>query len=170
MIRETQNTLKDLYDDHVDELYRFAFFKMQSHDDEATDIVQQAFYKLWIELSWWKDIENKKAYLYRIVGNKIIDFYRKNKPISLDEQIESLGDILEGSSDIENETHTKLEVEKIYRILAWLSDNDRDIFILRYVEELSPKQIAERYDLDINTLTVKLHRLKEKIKASFPDI
>jgi RNA polymerase sigma-70 factor (ECF subfamily) len=105
-----------------------------------------------------------------MVSNKIIDFYRKNTPISLDEQVDMLWDIFPDGSNIENEAHAKLEVEKIYRILAGLSDDDRDIFILRYVEELSPREIAERYDTDINTLTVKLHRLKEKIKTSFPDI
>ena len=38
--------LKELYDEHIDELYRYAFFKLQSNEEEALDIVQESFYKL----------------------------------------------------------------------------------------------------------------------------
>ena len=166
---DTENILKELYDEHVDALYRYAYFKLQSNEEEVLDILQDAFYKLWIELTKGKKIDNPKSYLYRMVSNKVIDFYRKNIPVSLDEQIETIWDTLADSTDVENITHAKLEVEKIYRILAWLDDFDKDIFLLRFVEELSPKEIAQRYDADVNSITVRLHRLKDKVKSHFED-
>lgn len=169
MNREVQDKLKWLYDENIDALYRYAYFKMQSNEEQALDIVQEAFCKLWIELTKWKKIENLKSYIYRMVSNKIIDYYRKNIPISLEEQVDNFWDTFEDTSNIEDITYAKLEVEKIYRILAGLDDFDKDIFILRFVEELSPKEIAQRYDADINSITVRLHRLKEKVKTQFQD-
>lgn len=81
--------LKDLYNEHIDALYRYAFFKLQSQEEEAIDIVQDAFYKLGIEIANGKKIENPKAFLYKCISNKIIDFYRKNKPVSLEQELEN---------------------------------------------------------------------------------
>lgn len=170
MNREVQKILKWLYDDNIDALYRYTYFKMQSNEEEALDIIQESFYKLGQELIKGKKIENLKSYIYRMISNKIIDYYRKNIPISLEEQIDNFWDTFEDTSNIENITYAKLEVEKVYQILAWLDDFDKDIFILRFIEELSPKEIAERYNADVNSITVRLHRLKAKVKSKFQDL
>jgi RNA polymerase sigma factor (sigma-70 family) len=54
----------------------------------------------------------------------------------------------------------------MYEILDEMPEEDRDIFILRYVEDITPKEIAEMLELDTNALTVRLHRLKFKIATS----
>lgn len=159
-----ENTLKKLYDENIDSLYRYAYFKLNSSEEDVFDIIQESFYKLGVELSKWKKIDNLKAYIYRIVSNKIIDFYKKNKDVSLEENFENLEDELYEKSDIERTLDAKLEVEKIYHILAWFDTEDKDIFLLRYLEELTPKEIADIYKKDVNAITVKLHRIKTKIK------
>lgn len=167
---EVQQILKWLYDENIDALYRYAYFKMQSNEEEALDIIQESFYKLGQELTKGKKIENLKSYIYRMISNKIIDYYRKNIPISLEEQVDTFWDTFEDTNNVEDITYAKLEVEKVYRILAGLDDFDKDIFILRFVEELTPKEIADRYDADVNSITVRLHRLKQKVKSQFQDI
>lgn len=159
--------LKSLYDENIDSLYRFAYFKMQTHEHEVLDVIQDSFIKLAQKLEDWEKIDNLKAYIYRILNNKIIDFHRKNKPISLDEQIEEFWDTFSQESQIENIADAKLQVEKIYHILSGLNNEDKNIFLLRFVEEFSPKQIAEKLSKDVNTITVKLHRLKSKVITKF---
>lgn len=167
---DSKHALRDLYDENIDALYRYVYFKMQSHEEDVLDVIQEAFYKIGIELWWGKKIDNLKAYLYRIVSNKIIDFYRKNKPISLEQQIDDFGDVFQDETDVENIAHAKLEVEKVYHILAGLTSFEKDIFLLRFVEGFSPKDIAQRFDTDVNSVTVRLHRLKEKVKWELEDI
>jgi hypothetical protein len=53
-----------------------------------------------------------------MVSNKIIDFYRKNIPVSLEEQVETFGDIYAGEINVEALTKTKLEIEEVYKILS----------------------------------------------------
>lgn len=158
-----EKTLKKLYDENIDSLYRYAYFKLNSNEDEVFDIIQESFYKLWVELSKWKQIDNLKSYIYRIVSNKIIDFYKKNENISIEENLDTLWNQLVDNTNIENITDAKLEVEKIYHILAWFNEEDQNIFLLRYVEEFSPKEVAKILDKDSNTITVRIHRIKNKL-------
>jgi DNA-directed RNA polymerase specialized sigma24 family protein len=46
MNRAVEKILKDLYNTHIDSLYRYAYFKMQSNEEEIFDILQEVFYKL----------------------------------------------------------------------------------------------------------------------------
>jgi len=169
MNRNHNEIIKELYESTIDGLYRFAYFKLQSQEEEILDLIQESFYKLSLELKAWKKIDNMNAYIYKVLWNKIIDYYRKQKSVSLDEHIDVHGDTFEGGSNIEDITHAKLEVEKVYRILAWLDGFEKDIFLLRYVEELSPKEISKIYDIPVNTLTVRLHRIKEKVSSHLID-
>ncbi len=68
------------------------------------------------------------------------------------------------------ESHTekidaKMEVEKIHALLQEMKEHDKELFILRFVEEYSPQEIAEIYKKPVNAITVRLHRLKLRITA-----
>ena len=158
-----EKIIKKLYEENIDSIYRFAYFKMQSNKEEVYNIIQESFYKLIKELEKKKKIENLKAYIYRIVNNKIIDYYKKNKNISLDENIDNLWYKIKDKNDIENNLDAKIQVEKIYHIIKWFNDDEKNMFLLRFVEELNPKEIAKIYKKDVNSITVKLHRLKTKV-------
>ena|GEM_PF-2662106 len=54
----------------------------------------------------------------------------------------------------------------MYTILEELPPEDKNIFLLRYVEEMPPKEIASMLGIDTNALTVRLHRLKNKMAES----
>ena len=160
-------SLQELYEEYADSLFRFAFFRLDGDRESALDYIQEAFYKLWKSLQEKREIENPRAYLYRIVTNLIIDGSRKDTPFSLEEHIESTG-IEPSYMERENEKlSAKMEVEKIYALLATLGSWEREIFILRYVEELSPAEIAEIYGKSVNAITVRLHRLKQRITSEF---
>jgi RNA polymerase sigma-70 factor (ECF subfamily) len=54
----------------------------------------------------------------------------------------------------------------MYGVLNGLPSEDRNIFLLRFVEDITPSEIAEMLGLDTNALTVRLHRLKKKVADS----
>ena len=78
----TQNFIKS-YDNHSDELFRFAYFRIRNRD-LAKDLVQESFIRVWNYIADGKEIENFRAFLYRTLRNIIVDESRKKKPISLD--------------------------------------------------------------------------------------
>lgn len=81
--------------------------------------------------------------------------------------MEKNDDIPSSSSSPERQALAQIEMERMYGILDELPVPDRDIFLLRFVEDITPKEIAEMLDLDTNALTVRLHRLKQKVSDLF---
>lgn len=99
--------------------------------------------------------------------NLVIDGSRKEKTESLDEKQETETPIPEATvPSPERQAYAQIELQRMYGILEELPAEDRDIFLLRFVEDITPKEIAEMLGYDTNALTVRLHRLKRKVADS----
>jgi RNA polymerase sigma factor (sigma-70 family) len=126
--------------------------------EDAEDILQDVFY----ELVQSDAIENTAAWLYRVARNKITDWYRKMKPVRLDdisvnysddEEVLLLSDIipsLESSAD--ELILRKLISEELAETLEELPDNQREVFVLHELEGRSLKEIAELTGTGIKTV------------------
>jgi len=167
MHKKNEIQLKECFEKYADMLYRLCLFRLHGEELAASDIMQEAFYRAGVELAKWKEIENLKSFIFRIATNLIIDLSRKAKTESLDEKEENDEYIPEATiSSPENQAHAQIELEKMYTILEELPPEDKNIFLLRYVEEMPPKEIASMLGIDTNALTVRLHRLKNKMAES----
>ena len=144
-----------MYDTYADAIFRHCFFRI--HDrEEAKDLTQEIFLRVWEYISRGKKIDNLKAFLYRVANNRIIDEYRKKKK---DFSLDSLQD--EGF-DVGEESHeTTLAVfdgALALKKLEELDDPYRSVILLRYVECLSIKEIADAVNQSENVVSVRLHR------------
>lgn len=153
-----------IYEEHADAVFRFASYKL-SDREKAKDIVQESFVKLWEYMSSDETVDNPKALLFRIASNSIVDHYRKHKDISLDilsadgfdpadhSQAERMVDQSEG----------KIALALLNKMEAPL----RDLLLLRYVDGLSVKEIAEVQKERENTISVRLHRAMKELRELF---
>jgi RNA polymerase sigma-70 factor, ECF subfamily len=150
------------YDELADPVFRRCFFKT-SDRDVAYDLTQDTFVRVWDYICAGNEVRNLKAFIFTVANNLIKDYYKKSKAIPMssmyDAFSESIPDTREKS--IENEA----EVEQIIRILNELPDFDRDIMIMRWVEEKSPKEIAHILGERENTISVRIHRATKKVRA-----
>ncbi len=168
MHQHHEQALRECFEKYADMLYRLCLFRLHGDEMVATDFVQESFYRAWVELEKWKNIENLKSFVFRIATNLIIDLSRKAKTESLDEKQDNDEYISEAMiPSPERQAHAQIEIERMYGILDELPEEDRDLFLLRFVEDITPKEIAETLGLDTNALTVRLHRLKKKVADSF---
>lgn len=158
-----EKQLKKCFEKNADAVYRLCVFRLHGDEMLATDMTQEAFYRAGMELEKWADIKNLKAFVFRIASNLIIDHSRKLQDESLDAKEETEFTTHASQVSPEWQVQAQIELERMYAILDDLPAEDKDIFLLRYVEEISPKDIAKMYDLDTNALTVRLHRLKRKV-------
>lgn len=150
------------YEEHSDALFRFCYFQV-SNREVATDILQDTFTKTWIYLKDGKKIDNLKAFLYKVAKNLIIDYRRKKKSTSLDAITETGVDFKSEddlSDNITNEGDKKFVISKLNK----LEDKDREILTMRYVNEMSIKEIADTLEMTTNNVSVKIHRAVEKMK------
>lgn len=166
MHQNHEQALRECFEKYADMLYRLCLFRLHGDEMMATDLVQESFYRAGVELAKWKDIQNLKSFIFRIATNLIIDLSRKVKTESLDEKEEDEYIPEATIPSPERQAYAQIEIERMYGILDELPEQDRDLFLLRFVEDITPKELAEMLHVDINALTVRLHRLKNKVAES----
>jgi DNA-directed RNA polymerase specialized sigma24 family protein len=66
----------DAYQMHSDAIFRFVSFKIDNRE-KALDITQDTFMKTWMHISKNGEIQNIRAFLYKVAGNLVIDEYRR---------------------------------------------------------------------------------------------
>jgi len=149
------------YDQFSDAIFRHCVFRI-SDREKAKDIAQGSFVRLWDYMSQGKEIDNMRAFLYRIANNLIIDEYRKKKDESLDRMRDEEGfDIgFESRHDIE----TKDDYERAQVLLDALPDKYREAIVMRHIDGLSVKEIARLTHETENVISVRIHRAIEKLK------
>jgi RNA polymerase sigma-70 factor (ECF subfamily) len=167
MKEENSNNIEDVflewYGAHNDGIFRFCLLKT-SNRNVALDITQETFSKVWEYLSKGNEIKEPKAFLYRIATNIVIDFYRKKKSDSLDTMIESGFDPMQ-EDYISPEKFS--EIQELHAKLAMLDDKHKDVIIMRFINDMSVQDIAAIYDEHENTISVRIHRALEKLRATY---
>jgi len=150
------------YDQFADAIFRHCVFRI-SDREKAKDIMQGSFVRLWDYMSQGKEIDNMRAFLYRIANNLIIDEYRKKKDESLDQMRDEEGfDVgFEPRHDIE----TKDEYARAQALLDHLPDKYREALVMRHIDGLSVKDIAHLTHETENVISVRIHRAIEKLKT-----
>jgi RNA polymerase sigma-70 factor (ECF subfamily) len=157
-----RESFTQIYEEHSEAIYRHCFFRMHSAQ-RAEELVQDIFMKFWRYMEAGNDIKNVKGLLYRIADHTIIDEKRKHTTESLDNLMERDG------FDIASPAHHEIETWALYkealRELATLRDDEQQVFILRFVDDLNPKEIATIMGTTANTISVQLNRIIVKLKA-----
>lgn len=149
------------FDEYADALYRHAAMRL-SDQERAVELVHDAFTKAWGYVRGGSEIESYRPFLYKILGNLIIDEYRKKRIESLDtiladEGVDSgrFADLQEGSL---NETLSRIEADRAIEAIQGLPVIYREILVLRFVDGLGPKEIATLIEESENVVSVRLNR------------
>jgi RNA polymerase sigma-70 factor (ECF subfamily) len=150
----TEKEFNDCVNLYADNVYRF-ILKNLKHEEDARDVVQASFEKLWINREK-VDNDRSKSYLFTVAYHQMIDLIRKNKRVKLQEDFSSsLQTTREPQSEIK-----KLLNEALYR----LSETQRSLVLLKDYEGYSYDEIAEITSLSISQVKVYLHRARIQLK------
>jgi RNA polymerase sigma-70 factor, ECF subfamily len=166
MITQTQmgqqrRLLGNGYADFSKGLNRYARSRV-SDSALAEDLIQGTFLKTWAYLVRGGRIEVMEAFLYHILKALIIDEYRKRKLVSLDLLIEKGFDI---NFDETNRLGAILDGRQAALLIAQLPVLYRKVMRMRYLEDLSLKEISLKTGQTKNAVAVQTHRGLEKLKA-----
>lgn len=154
-----------LYEIHAPRVYRFIYFKVGTEQD-AQDLTSEVFLKVWSFIRERREeVKSFTGLLFRVARNSVIDFYRARKttvPIEVvDEQMfmsTTPLDSLSAASDL----HTLLKA------LKNLKEEYRDVLVLRYLNEMSFKEISEITGKTMINVRVSLHRASSALKKIMP--
>ncbi len=135
---------------YADNVYRFILKNIRNEED-AKDIVQGAFEKMWIH----RDeviTEKSKSYLFTVAYNQMIDHIRKNKRIVLKETMQDET----GSVSVMQNNSNRLLQEALNR----LGETQRSLVMLKDYEGYSYEEIGEITGLNESQVKVYLHRAR----------
>jgi len=153
------------YEELHDALFRYIVLKI-SPRDKAVDLVQESFARAWEYVVRGEEIRSIKSLLYRIAHNLVVDEYRKKKESSLDKLIEEGFDY---GNDPQESFEAVIDGGKIIELAHSLDVKYRDAVIMRYVNDLSVKEIAEALGETENNISVRIHRGLEKLRGLLKD-
>jgi RNA polymerase sigma-70 factor (ECF subfamily) len=163
-----------LYDIYVDEIYRFIFFKVSSKE-EAEDLTGEVFLKTWqyINEKDAKPVDNLRAFLYQTARNTVIDYYRTkgSREESIDEMDDGeplRADLADPKQDLAEKIELSSGFETAKKALQKLKGEYREVIMLRFVQEMSIKEVAEVLGKPEGSIRVLLHRAVSSLKDKMP--
>jgi RNA polymerase sigma-70 factor (ECF subfamily) len=145
-----------------------------SSREDAEEIAQDCFIKAYRSLADFRGESKFSTWLYTIVNTTCITFLRKKKlqAHSLDdERVFAIADNIDGGMRA-NQVERKSKIAMVTEAIRLLSPDDTKIVTLFYKGEQSLEEIGSIMGIDPNTVKVKLHRarqrLKDKMEKYFP--
>jgi len=150
----TEKEYNECVSNYADNVFRF-IVKNLRHEEDARDVVQSAFEKLWRNRN---EVENgkSKSYLFTIAYHQMIDHIRKTKRIQLKEEFSA-----------ETKIHDKQanNIKKVLEeALARLSETQRSLVLLKDYEGYSYEEIGQITGLNESQVKVYLHRARIQLK------
>lgn len=139
---------------YADNVYRFILKNIKQEED-AKDIVQTAFEKVWINR---EQVENDKckSFLFTVAYNSMIDHIRKNKRVVLKD---NFGETVLGSNNQQQNTKRILQ-----EALGKLNERDRSLVMLKDYEGYNYAEIGEITNLNESQVKVYLHRARLQLR------
>ena len=147
------------FSEYGDAIFRFCMVKV-SNVELAEDMTQEVFTGYWQCLRDGKEMTNTRSFLYTIANNMAKDWYKKKTADSLDTQMES-GNVPRDNSASPEETASYQEV---LDTIEDMEQKDKEVLLLKHVEGLEPKDIAEVLEETANNISVRLNRATKRLQ------
>lgn len=163
----TEDAFVKAFEEYNDALFRHAYYRL-SDRERAIELVHDTFVQAWSYTRRNVVIESYKSFLYKILNNRIIDEYRKRKSVSLDELISGDGTderYIEGlRDDAHEDLIASIDAKKALVHLRDIPERYREAIVLRYIDGLSPREIAELVEVNENVVSLRIHRGLKALK------
>lgn len=148
---------------HLDAAYNLARWLVRNQQD-AQDIVQESYLRAFKFFSGFQG-GDPRAWLLKIVRNTSYSFLEKNRPASLAEEFDEKVHATDaGAPDAEAEMVRNVESRMLREALDALPVNFREVVVLRELEGMSYKEIAEVMNVPIGTVMSSLARGRERLR------
>lgn len=137
-------------------MFRYAR-TLVGHEQDAGDVVQEAFVSAWKGLPTFRGDSSLKTWLYRLVHRRAMDHHRRRRPVPVED--EAFADLLaDASGDPVRQAEGQEMLVDLRRALAELPEMQRACWLLREVEGMQYQEIADTLGLPVGSVMGHLHR------------
>jgi RNA polymerase sigma factor (sigma-70 family) len=136
--------------------------RMTKNPQDAQDLVQEAFIKVYNQLEKFEQKGSFSSWLYRVAINHCMDEFRKKRYSINQVEVNENSAINPNNPEVvflQKEKNRQLE-----RLIATLPEDERIIILLRYANGLSYSEISETVDMSLANVRNKIFRAKKKMR------
>lgn len=160
--RDTQ-AYGELYDVYVARIRRFVSFRVGSPHD-AEELTAEVFLRGW-EYATSSMIEKPSALFYRIARNVVADHYREREKMGETASMQEAHEVPDSTPIASEQMEMAEDQAQLLRALKSLKEEYRDALMMRYMDEMSVKEIAQALEKTPNNVRVLLHRAKKALES-----
>lgn len=140
-----------LYDEYVDQIFRYIYYKVGNFT-EAQDLTGQTFLKAFENIDSYevRDVAFS-SWLYRISHNLVVDYFRKESKrenVSIDERPPEPSN----RGNPVDEVMADLDSQRLYKAMQKLTHNQREVLVLKFIDNLSNSQVAEIMGISVGAV------------------
>ncbi len=142
----------------------WAAWRLTENREEAEDLVQDVFLRLWMQRDELPDIQNAEAYCVRFIQRRFLDLRRSRHPeTSLPQDIS----LLPSGEDLYREAELRDHAEQARKLIDTLPDSQRQVIILRDIEDKPYDDIAQETGLTQVNVRALISRARRTIREKF---
>ncbi len=162
-ISQAESDLQQIYIAEAPRLY--GYLVRRTDPDSAQDIVQEAFVRLYARLRRSGDVVHARAYLFQIARHLLYKETDAARHVIGDAQLDALAAPAAGNSPGHSDQQELLRV--LDRAVALLSAKERELFELRWYENLTQAEIAVVLKKSERQIRRDIEKLVSRLRASF---
>lgn len=159
-------SFKKLFEIYGPSLYRFSLSYLKS-TDEAEDVVQEVFIKIWENREKIKTDTSFRSYLFTIALNIVRKHFNRLSLLN-ETKHELLKEIHTGESDIDTNSHYETLLKKMDDLISGMPDKRKAVFIKRKIEGKSLKEISEELNISVKTVEYHITESLKFLKDTLP--
>lgn len=153
-----------LYKFYYQDLYAYGV-SLGFNTEDVKDAIQEVYLKLYFNECLCIDEKKIKFYLLRSVRNQLIDWERTKKDTSsIEEEERSFKLSVSVEENFISDEEDLLLKKRVNRILDLLTDHQREIVYLHFIEEMPYEEIAVMLDMKIQTVRGQVFKAMEKLR------
>ena len=139
--------------------------RLLGNAEDAEDIVQEVYMKLWSKRDALPDVQDVEAYCVTMTKNMCIDRLRMAEVEK--EDVDEVPTMLAATDDVEAQVERHDAVEQVKQIIETLPEHQQQVITLRDMEDCSFEEIAEQTGLTAVNIRMLLSRARKTIRERY---
>ncbi|PLX20869.1 RNA polymerase subunit sigma-24 [Candidatus Parcubacteria bacterium] len=157
MSREDKQFIAN-YNKYLDKIYNYIWYRVAFDKTVTEDLCSEVFLKAFKAYDNFDESRSFQSWIYAIAKNHLSNYYRtRGREVDIENALNLSCETLE-------KINTKIEAEELFSEIDKLDSYSKEVIILKYVDELSTKEIAELLEKEVNAVRVQLSRAIAKLK------